>query len=85
MSAKKRKAADPKPTKGDDKTTLRTNVTEDEHEAVRWFARVKCGLTLDEFVRQSVDQNLQKLTGKPLAVLAEEAKTRGKLVQEELF
>lgn len=71
--------------KRDDRTTLRTKVTEDEHEAVRWFAKVKCGLTIDAFVRQAVDAHLLKLAGKDLATMAAESKTRGKLVQEELF
>lgn len=87
MKGKKTKAEKPeeqaKPK--DDRTTIRAKVAPDEHDAVRWFSKHKCNTTIEDFVRQAVDAYLVKLAGKGLATLAEENRSRGKLVQEELF
>lgn len=66
-------------------TTLRAKVTPEEHEAVRWVAKVRYNYTLDEFIRLAIDAYLESQTGSGLAKHAEKATTRGKIVQEELF
>lgn len=67
------------------KTTIRAAVTKAEHDAVKHVVRVKLGMTIDEFVRMSVDGQLKASTGKSLATLAEETGKRPKWVQGELF
>ena len=80
---KKQKPAKAKP--ADDRTTIRAKVTPDEHEVIERFAKHRCGTTIELFVRQAVDAYLEKISQKRLATLAEENKTRGKFIQEELF
>lgn len=69
----------------DDRTTVRAKVTPDEHEVIARFAKVKCGMTIDEFVRNAVDVQLQGIAKKSLATLASENSKRAKFVQGELF
>ena len=66
-------------------TTIRAEVTRDEHDAVRHVARVKLGTTMDKLVREAVDEHMRRLTGKSLSDLAAEARNRGKWVQGELW
>ena len=66
-------------------TTIRAEVTRDEHDAVRHIARVKLGTTMDKLVREAVDEHMRRLTGKSLSELAAEACNRGKWVQGELW
>ena len=67
------------------KTTIRASVTVDEHEAIRRFAKTKMNMTIEEFVRLSVDEALTKYNGSTLAKMAENEHNRDKLVQMELF
>lgn len=66
-------------------TTLRVKVTPEEHEAVRWVAKVQHNFTLDEFIRMAIDAYLENQTGSGLAKHAEKVTKRGKIVQGELF
>ena len=69
----------------DDRTTIRARVTPDEHEVVARFAKAKCGMTIDEFVRNAVDAQLQGIAKKSLATLAAENSKRVRFTQGELF
>lgn len=66
-------------------TTIRACVTPDEHAAIRRVARHKMGSTIDDLVRTAVDKHLRDMTGRTLAELAESERSKGKMVQMELF
>lgn len=66
-------------------TTLRMGVTADEHRALYEYARKKLNLTVEAFLRQAVEEYLDRWEHKCIAEMAEAARNRGKIVQEELF
>ena len=66
-------------------TTIRATVTPYEHAVVQRTAKVKHGMTIDEFVRMAVSRQLEATTGNTLADLADAEAKRGRIVQEELF
>ena len=67
------------------RTTIRADVTQDEHTVIRRTAKNGYGMNISEFVRLSVDAQLKAATGKTLAELTEAEARHGHLVQEELF
>ena len=66
-------------------TTLRMGVTEDEHAALYEYARKRLNMTVESFLRAAVEAYVVRWEHKSIRELTEAVKSRGKVIQGELF
>ncbi len=65
-------------------TTVRAQVSKDEHEAIKRSAK-KCGMTISDFTRTALSELVGKTRGIPLEKMAEMVANDEKFYQPDLF
>lgn len=65
-------------------TTVRAQVTSDEHEAIKRSAK-KCGMTISDFTRAALSEMVSKTRGIPLDKMAEMVANEETFYQPDLF